>query len=377
MVKIIIYYHNHLIQLEASPTASISLLFPVLKNAFQLKGTNSDYYLWASEFHGFEDEDEKQKKKLCELGNLHEARFFLIDKADKEKFDPFLKNILPSMICEAAKLKESGIFIVSSINMMYKFILNSTKEGVAEKVLSIIPFDRIDPFEGDAKVAEITKWFKEDFFTYVKELPCHICGSPTIRENDTSVPSYPTEEEASSGVERFQIFKCKSTKCGALSRFPCYINVCKLLDVKKGLENETIYAFAAILINLGYEIRLVKSINGDSLWVEYWSDEKGRYINIDPCENIIDQQFLNEKKMEKPESWVIAVGENQCVDVTLKYAQNIDKCIHFRKHLCPEEWYTNYIKFKNEELLYSIENEEERKAILEHQQKDIESLKKI
>ncbi|KAK8884708.1 peptide-N4-(N-acetyl-beta- glucosaminyl)asparagine amidase [Tritrichomonas musculus] len=368
MVKIIVYYHNHLLRLEASPASQTSQIFDTLKQSFQLEGNQADYYIWASKFYEF------GTTKLQEIGNLHEARLFLVDKADKEKLDPFMSNILPSIVYEAANATQDGHSIISGIQSMHNFVINFSKDDVAEKVLSIIPFDRIDPFEGDAKVAEITKWFKEDFFTFVKEFPCHNCGGPTVRKTDPSIPPFPSETEAKYLASRCELYYCQS--CGAITRFPRYNDVCKLLETRKGRCGEFANTFGAILKTLGYDIRLVDDFN-DHIWVEFWSDEKGRYVHVDPCENIVDQPLTYEKGWGKKETWVIAVGENQCADVTPKYTQNIDDCIRRRKSLCPEEWYAKYIKFKNEEFLSSIESEDGRNEILEHQQKDSESMKNV
>ena len=363
MVKIIVYYGNLLFQYETAPSTQTSLLFPVLKSSFQLQGNQEDYYLWASKFYKFDN------TQLQQLGNHHEIRLFLIEKAKAEKLDPFMNNILPSIVCEATNTTDDQNKLISSIHSLHKFIANFSQDEVFEKVLSIIPFDRIDPFEGDAKIAEITKWFKEDFFTFVKEIRCHNCGAETQQPR----AGIPSETEAKHLAQRCELYKC--SQCGAITRFPRYNDVCILLETRKGRCGEFVNTFGAILKTLGYDVRLCDDQN-DHVWVEFWSDEKGRYVHIDPCENIIDAPLTYEKGWGKKETWVVAVGENQCVDVTSKYTQNIDECIRRRSPRCPEEWYAKYIKFKNKVFLSLNKDESERNEIIERQQKDIGSVRK-
>lgn len=109
MVKIAINYRNLILHYETAPSTQIKLLFPILKSAFQLEGNQEDYRIWASKFYNFDN------TQLQQLGNCHEYRLFLVDKANADKLDPFLNNILPTIVCELANTTADGQKIISSI----------------------------------------------------------------------------------------------------------------------------------------------------------------------------------------------------------------------------------------------------------------------
>ncbi|KAK8884709.1 peptide-N4-(N-acetyl-beta- glucosaminyl)asparagine amidase [Tritrichomonas musculus] len=359
----ICYNHNEQV-FNVQETTPINNIFDMAQSAMEIEGNIIDYYFYFG--NSIQIIDSRPISSI--IGNNNNT-LFLISKNDYAFLDNYLKNISPSLVATSAEFCCDTQRIINVISSLHRFIANFSLEDVMLNVYSIIPVDRFDELDGDAKVIEITKWFKEEFFTYVKDLKCHNCGSETQRLNKAGGVS---KEEAKHLANQCELYYCN--KCGATTRFPRYNDISKLIETRKGRCGEFSNMLAAILKASGYDIRLVADMN-DYLWIEYWSDEKGRYVHIDPIQNIIDQPLMYEEKMGKKHTWIIAVGEGQCADVTQKYTKNIDECIRRRSIQTSEEWYFKYIKFKNDEYVNCIEDVEERKEIQERQHNDSEIVK--
>lgn len=366
MNNIILCYNHTEVPLNIDRSTTLSTVFTMAQNSLEIEGNSEDYIFF---YHVSSPINNMPLSVFME--NSLDNRLFLVTRSNFNSLNYYLNNFLPSLVAESAEFTRDAQNIIHHISTLHSFITKFSKDEISANIISIIPFDRFDEFEGDKKVLEIVKWFKEDFFTLVKNVNCHHCGSETKRLNQNGGVS---KEEAKNLASYCELHKC--TKCGAITRFPRYNDVCKLIETRKGRCGEFSNVFGAILKTLDFDVRLACDLN-DYIWVEYWSDEKGKYVHVDPCENIIDAPLTYEKDWGKKETWVIAVGESQCADVTAKYTQNVEDCIHRRSPLCPEEWYAKYIKFKNEEFLNSIEDEDEHKIIIERQQKDSDAMKNV
>lgn len=77
-----------------------------------------------------------------------------------------------------------------------------------------------DPCFKDWFLVELTRWFKEEFFTWVNSLPCKVCGIETGNPKRTFIDE---------GV-RVEAFKC----CNTTTKFYRYNDVVQLLRTRKG-----------------------------------------------------------------------------------------------------------------------------------------------
>jgi peptide-N4-(N-acetyl-beta-glucosaminyl)asparagine amidase len=104
----------------------------------------------------------------------------------------------------------------------------------------------------------------------------------------------------------------------------------------------------------------------DHVWVEFWSEERSRYVHIDPCENLIDRPYVYEDGWGKKFEWIYAISLNQCVDVTKKYTKNWPEVLARRSARVSEEWWQKFLAFKNESFIAKMEDDE--RAIVETRQ---------
>jgi peptide-N4-(N-acetyl-beta-glucosaminyl)asparagine amidase len=113
----------------------------------------------------------------------------------------------------------------------------------------------------------------------------------------------------------------------------------------------------------------------DHIWVEYWSEENGRYIHVDPCENLVDRPLVYETGWGKRLDWIVAIGVNQCADVTKRYTQKWDEVLERRREV-PEEWTEKCIGYLNEEWMDGL-SEEAKEEIEVRQARDASTIEEI
>ncbi|OHS99069.1 Transglutaminase-like superfamily protein [Tritrichomonas foetus] len=366
MLQIQVKYNKQITGVTVHAMTPLKTIFDDIKSKTNFEG-ESDDFLFVYNLHPHPvDQTPIGGIQIDPAKNL----FILIEKDSYTILNHYLTNIAPSLVCEAAAFVPQAQSIVSMIASSQQFIYSFSQDEVQSAVLSVLPFERLENLEGDAEVAEITKWFKEDFMTFTKSVKCHHCGKET---QPAAVSLSVTQDEYLHQAYNVQIYHCNS--CGANTRFPRYNDVAKLIETRTGRCGEFANTFAAVLKALGFDVRLVNDTN-DHVWVEYWSEEKQRYVHVDPCENIIDKPYTYEKGWQKKIEWVFAVGEHQVQDVTKKYTQNIQDCIARRKLKCTDEWYYKYIRFKNEVSLARADPEIQEEVI-DRQKKDAESMEVV
>jgi peptide-N4-(N-acetyl-beta-glucosaminyl)asparagine amidase len=224
----------------------------------------------------------------------------------------------------------------------------------------------LEALEGEAKIVEFTRWFKEEFFTFFPfEVRCRLCQGQTGRIDG---PRAFTQYEADGNPSRAEHYRCQL--CGATTRFVRYNAVPRLLETRTGRCGEWVNAFCAMLGLLEVDDRRldVRTVvdSTDHVWVEFWSEERNRYVHIDPCENLIDKPYVYEDGWGKRFEWIFAISLNQCVDVTRKYTKKWPEVLARRSAKVSDEWWQRFLVFKNESFMAGMEDDE--RAIVETRQ---------
>ena len=356
-------FGNRYATIKMEETSTTQDVFERSREQLLMGENSSDYSLYVNEIHDIGN------KKISEIKD-NNSTFVFMFKKDMDALFEFMNTITPSIVYETVQMPPNAHDFACKIQMGIETFERHYDEELQAKIYSIIPFDLLDETDSDdEKVAKLSKWFKEDFFKFVRNLDCQRCGSKSTKEVGISLPTFTEAEHLVNNVE---LFKCN--ECGAISRFPRYNSVSKLLETRIGRCGEFANVFTAILKTIGLTVRYVNDWT-DHCWTEYWSDSQGRYIHVDPCENIIDKPLTYEKGWGKKLKWIVALTDYECVDVTKKYTENIEEVIQRRKLELNEAWAQKYISFKNKQMISKLD-EAERNDILEKQRKDEESMLK-
>jgi len=96
---------------------------------------------------------------------------------------------------------------------------------------------------------------------------------------------------------------------------------------------------------MGYEARHTVDWT-DHVWTEFYSEDQGRWIHLDPCEDRFDGPLLYSEGWGKKLTYVIAFSKEEVIDVTCRYTRQWEQCKE-RRTLCPELWLAEYIQSIN------------------------------
>ena len=339
MLKVRLQYKNSELQSTIGAAVPLIDIFNSVKDRFGFPHDASQFLVWT---------DSPSEVDQRPLGHLQfssrDKCVVFIEKQDFETMQRFIDRFIPKMVTETAEMTTTPMDIVKDISIYHDQASAFSDPDLQAIVLSMIPFDRIDGLQGDAVVEVITKWFKEEFFTFVKSPKCRLCQSDTQAMGDGPV----TAEEVKWRASTASVFHCPS--CGAKTRFVRYNSVEKLLETRQGRCGEFANCFGAILAALEFDVRMVIDMS-DHVWIEFWSDEKGRYVHVDPCENLIDKPFVYEEGWKKDYLWVIAIGAQQVQDVTKKYSRLVAQKTERRMMKMPDEQYHNLLRYLNQVYL--------------------------
>ena len=348
MVEVKVVLPDNIFAVKLKPDLDILDLFLDFKREFKLEGEPSDYLFFLNRAFPIE---RGTNIATVTRGRAHSI-LTLIKKEDYakcEKHGPFLQAIQKA----ALTLTEEQRNLMCSIHHTRSFILHyfDEKYDCLGKMLETIPIDRLQSDDPEENLKIITKWFKEEFFTFIRQPPCHVCGGPTNGIGS----SRPTKYESEGFARNVEVFRCN--KCGACTRFPRYDMPERLIETRRGRCSEFANVFTAMLISFGFDARVVLDLT-DHVWTEVWLDSKQRYVHVDPCENIIDAPYTYEKGWGKKLTWIMAFGPHEIYDVTPRYTQNMDAVIQRRSLQVSEEWYHKIIEFRNAQYQKDLSDEE-------------------
>jgi len=189
----------------------------------------------------------------------------------------------------------------------------------------------------DELLVKLLIWFKQEFFKWVNQPPCDRCQGGT----DGIGGSAPTPEEAKYRAGMVEMYRCKNTSCGAITRFPRYNHAGKLLQTRRGRCGEWAQCFTLCCRAMGFEARFVNDWT-DHVWTEVFSEASNRWQHCDSCETSRDSPLLYESGWGKKLSYVVAVSGEEVVDVTQRYTHKWSEVLT-RRTDCAEDWLATMI----------------------------------
>uniref|UniRef100_A0A034V3S8 Peptide-N(4)-(N-acetyl-beta-glucosaminyl)asparagine amidase n=1 Tax=Bactrocera dorsalis TaxID=27457 RepID=A0A034V3S8_BACDO len=177
-----------------------------------------------------------------------------------------------------------------------------------------------EPCIRDLLVVELCNWFNTEFFEWVNQLPCRVCGSEESKLQRTQ-----TE-----GDIRVEVSFC----CGQETKFYRYNDVAQLLVSRKGRCGEYANCFTFLCRCLEYDARIVHS-RFDHVWTEVYSETQARWLHVDPSDNVVDSPLMYQHGWKRPIDYVLAYSCDDMQDVTWRYVNNHKQTLKTR-HLCGE-----------------------------------------
>lgn len=178
-----------------------------------------------------------------------------------------------------------------------------------------------EPCVRDLLLVELVNWFNTQFFQWVNNIPCRVCGSEESRLRRT-------ERE---GDIRVEVTVC----CGQESKFYRYNDISQLLVSRKGRCGEYANCFTFLCRALDYDARIVHS-HFDHVWTEVYSEAQMRWLHVDPSENVIDSPLMYQHGWKRHIDYILAYSRDDIQDVTWRYTNDHQKILHLRK-LCGEK----------------------------------------
>eukprot|EP00775_Hariotina_reticulata_P007406 gene7406-7615_t len=197
--------------------------------------------------------------------------------------------------------------------------------------------------QDDLLVQGMLRWFKRDFFKWVDQPACELCGAASTTHTGM-VP--PTELELAHAAHRVEGYYCSI--CNAVTRFPRYTDVKKLLNTRRGRCGEWAQTFLLLLRAAGFNARHTTD-SADHVWCEYFSEPLDRWVHVDACEQAWDTPLLYEGGWGKQLAYVFSASSTGVVDVTKRYVLQ-PAAVKNRRHLAPEAWLSSTISRLSSEL---------------------------
>ncbi|EDW08409.1 peptide-N(4)-(N-acetyl-beta-glucosaminyl)asparagine amidase [Drosophila mojavensis] len=178
-----------------------------------------------------------------------------------------------------------------------------------------------EPCIRDLLLVELVNWFNTEFFEWVNNIPCQVCGS-----EDGKLRRTQTE-----GDVRVEVTVC----CGQETKFYRYNDISQLLVSRKGRCGEFANCFTFLCRSLDYDARLVHS-HFDHVWTEVFSEKQMRWLHVDPSDNVVDSPLMYQHGWKRNIDYIFGYSRDDAQDVTWRYTNNHQQILKQRK-LCSEK----------------------------------------
>ncbi|KAH8288979.1 hypothetical protein KR054_002484 [Drosophila jambulina] len=178
-----------------------------------------------------------------------------------------------------------------------------------------------EPCIRDLLLVELTNWFNTEFFEWVNNIPCRVCGSDESKLRRTERV----------GDVRVEVTVC----CGQESKFYRYNDISQLLVSRKGRCGEYANCFTFMCRCLDYDARIVHS-HFDHVWTEVYSETQMRWLHVDPSDNVVDSPLMYQHGWKRSIDYILAYSRDDVQDVTWRYTNDHQKIRNLRK-LCDEK----------------------------------------
>lgn len=282
---------------------------------FNFEQSYDNYLLFTNKPHEIDDE------KLSILRLSHDGKnqnVAILNKYEFTEVQHYCDTVLPSLLSVSAQTSQTGIALASNINFIRGLYMNAINDENASFMLSMIPEEILSKPQLD-RVQALLQWFQELPFTQEDgSIHCYHCETPTkmVLLPDRHRVSL---EEHQKGAIYTIFFKCD--KCGTILRVPRYASAPFIKSNHVHFEEDSVFLFLSALKAVSIDSRIV-FIPPSMFCIEFWSDEKQRYVHVDPYQNIIDFPLVYQSEYQMRVLYAIAVGEFECLDVTSRYSVN-------------------------------------------------------
>ena len=183
---------------------------------------------------------------------------------------------------------------------------------------------------GATAYVNIPRWFRHDFFTYVDNPPCSLCGTLTIFQVETT----PTREESARGATKTELHDCSNDDCGACELSSRYENVWTLMQTWWGRGKEWANYSTMLCRAMGVRARFVWH-SDENCWTEMYSDTQTRWIHVDACEESWDMPQFYAQTWGKNMDYCIAFSNDGATDVTRRHVRKPEQALSGT--ICSEE----------------------------------------
>lgn len=191
----------------------------------------------------------------------------------------------------------------------------------------------------------LLRWFKQDFFSWVHKPQCHRCQAPTtMTSQGVTEPSIEEKEVGNAG--RTELYRCE--ECEQITRFPRFNKPSHLLTTRRGRCGEFANAFCLICRSVSLDTRWVLDFT-DHVWAEVWVPSWGRYVHLDPCENILDSPLMYEQGWGKQLTYVFSFSRHGVVDATSRYSRKLAEVL-IRRNSISEKFVRGCVEACDAEL---------------------------
>jgi len=335
-MKTLFHYKGKSREINYNVAFSTFDLFGLVKKEFCLDLDIEQYVFFSNKEIGFIPERQMGEFAKTDVSIVH------IIKRDHYAFQKnFIDTIYSSIKFAAGTLPDIVFDLFDRLRTIRLYAKEANKTYSDTTLKSIIPNAIREAAPTIQEIPKIIQWFSSQLLRWNNDTSCHSCQEETRR----LYPDRPTKNEYESGAVRVDRYVC--LKCYACTRKPININIDYILKNKEGGNPQFCIVFAAILRLLGYGFRFVSNLSLDYCWLEIWDPINCIYIHVDPCQDAINAPLLYECGWGKGITWVCAVGEYECVDVTTKYTSNILSVLELRQNSLDETIFQQMVGLRN------------------------------